>query len=52
MKKRFSLIIILSAILAIASSSDATTITNACVASEYRHYQAPFTNTDEYFMLS
>jgi hypothetical protein len=27
-------------------------ISNASVFSEYRHYQAPFTNTDEYFMLS
>jgi hypothetical protein len=46
------LIIILPALLAIASSADAATIGNACVASEYRHYQAPFTNSDEYFMLS
>jgi hypothetical protein len=52
MKKRYSLIIILPALLAIASSADAATIGNACVASEYRHYQAPFTNSDEYFMLS
>ena len=52
MKKRFSLIIILSAFLAIAANTDAAPIGNVCVASEYRHYQAPFTNTDTYSMLS
>ena len=52
MKKRFSLIIILSAFLAIAANSYAASIGNVCVASEYRHYQAPFTDTDNYFMLA
>ena len=52
MKKKFILIIILSAFLAIAANSDAAPIGNVCVASEYRHYQAPFTHADNYFMLS
>jgi hypothetical protein len=52
MKKRLSLIVILSAFLAIAANSDAATFKNVLVASEYRHYQAPFTDDDSYFMLS
>jgi len=52
MKKRFYLIIILSALLAIAANSDAATIKHVGVASEYRYYQAPFTDNENYFILS
>jgi len=52
MKKRLSLIAILSTFLAIAANSDGASIRGASVFSEYRHYQSPFTSTDEYCMLA
>ena len=50
MKKRFSLIIILSAFLGIAASANAAQIKSAQLYSEYRTYSTPFTYDDQYFM--